>query len=518
MMRAKRVVVIGLVALGAALAPVVHAAPAGTEFTYQGELRLSGNSVTGPVDMIFTLWDAASFGNQVGSTLTFDGASGNPAPVAVVGGLFTATLDFGSTVFDGNARWLAISVRYPAGAGAYTNLAPRQKLTATPYAAYALNAPGSGLWSKSGSNTYNTTTGFVGINRSTTVTGAEYFGVQAPVNSGYGGMYIRTDGAGGQPFYGYSAGGAEVAWTYLDGATGDWIVYAGGDRLIVTDEGNVGIGDNTPDARLDVTTADGDAITGTTTAASSVGVYGSGTTAGVEGVSGASNGYGVYGHNNTTGGEGVRGSSSAAGAAGVAGYDNLGTGVYGQSTGGGYGIYGSNGGSNSTGYAGYFNGRVHVNGTLSKNGGAFKIDHPLDPANKYLLHSFVESPDMMNIYNGNVTLDEQGEALVQMPEWFEALNQEFRYQLTCIGGFAPVYVAEEILDNTFRIAGGQPGLKVSWQVTGIRHDPYAEQNRIQVEEQKSAAERGKYLHPELYDQPAELSLYPAHGSANAAEE
>lgn len=141
-------------------------------------------------------------------------------------------------------------------------------------------------------------------------------------------------------------------------------------------------------------------------------------------------------------------------------------------------------------------GALNVVGTLSKGGGSFRIDHPLDPTNKYLQHSFVESPDMMNVYNGNALLDEQGQAAIELPVWFEALNRDFRYQLTCIGGFAPVYVAEEIAGNRFRIAGGKPGLKVSWQVTGIRKDPYAEFHRIQVEVNKPPAEQGSCLHEE----------------------
>jgi hypothetical protein len=128
----------------------------------------------------------------------------------------------------------------------------------------------------------------------------------------------------------------------------------------------------------------------------------------------------------------------------------------------------------------------------------FKIDDPLDPANKYLYHTSIESPDMMNIYNGTVVLDEGGEAAVKLPDYFEALNRDFRYQLTCIGGFAPVYIAQEIVNNTFRIAGGAPGLKVSWQVTGVRHDAYAEAHRSPVEVEKPPTEKGHYLHPELY--------------------
>jgi hypothetical protein len=145
--------------------------------------------------------------------------------------------------------------------------------------------------------------------------------------------------------------------------------------------------------------------------------------------------------------------------------------------------------------AGYFAGHVTVTGTMSKGGGSFKIDHPLDPANKYLYHSFVESPDMKNIYDGVAVLNNRGEAWVVLPDWFQALNRDFRYQLTCIGGFAPVFVAREISGNRFQIAGGEPGMKISWQVTGIRQDAFANAHRIPVEVEKSSTERGKYLHP-----------------------
>ncbi len=148
-----------------------------------------------------------------------------------------------------------------------------------------------------------------------------------------------------------------------------------------------------------------------------------------------------------------------------------------------------------------------VAGSFSSNAKLFRIDHPVDPANKYLCHSSVESPDMKNVYDGVSVLDERGEAVVELPAWFEALNQDFRYQLTAIGAPGPnLYIAQEIHGNRFRIAGGSPRMKVSWQVTGVRHDPYADAHRVQVEEEKPAAERGYYLHPELYGQPRELSI------------
>jgi len=174
----------------------------------------------------------------------------------------------------------------------------------------------------------------------------------------------------------------------------------------------------------------------------------------------------------------------------------------GDTSGGGDGVL-ANGGS---GYAGVFYGDVEVSGNLSKGGGSFKIDHPLDPANKYLYHSFVESPDMKNVYDGVVTLDADGEAVVDFPEWFGVLNRDFRYQLTCIGGFAPVYVAEKINNNHFKIAGGRPGLEVSWQVTGIRQDAWANAHRIPVEEEKEARLKGYYIHPELYGAPPEKQI------------
>ncbi len=148
-----------------------------------------------------------------------------------------------------------------------------------------------------------------------------------------------------------------------------------------------------------------------------------------------------------------------------------------------------------------FNGDILVTGDIKYSGGSTMIDHPLNPEQKYLNHAIVESSEMKNIYDGVVVLDANGEAWVDMSAWFEALNQDFRYQLTSIGGPGPgLYIAEEIHRNRFQIAGGDAGLKVSWQVTGIRHDPYAEANPITVEEVKPDGEQGTYLHPEVYDE------------------
>jgi trimeric autotransporter adhesin len=188
-------------------------------------------------------------------------------------------------------------------------------------------------------------------------------------------------------------------------------------------------------------------------------------------------------------GDGVQGRTVSSGRAGVAGtYDGTGPGI---------GVYGA-APTGAGQYAAVFGGNVQVAGVLSKSSGTFKIDHPQDPANRYLVHSFVESPEMKNIYDGVVVCDLNGEATVEMPSYFEALNRTFRYQLTCVGGFSPVYVREEILDGRFTIDGGTAGLKVSWMVTGVRQDAFAEANPIVVEPEKADADRGMFLHPNLF--------------------
>lgn len=315
-----------------------------------------------------------------------------------------------------------------------------------------------------------------------------------------------------------------------------------GDSVIVEDNGNVAIG-STPGAifklhvflkppdknshdTINAVLAPSDDPDGHTTGSAVAGFATNsiGGTIGVKGVSYSKHGTGVTGAAVSDTGKtiGVRGGSLSPEGIGVQGLadsitgenigvrgesiSDTGTGVYGiasETTGRNYGVKGESASPN--GLAGYFVGNVEVTGNLTKGGGNFKIDHPLDPENKYLSHSFVESPDMMNIYNGIITLGKDGSAEVALPDWFEALNREFRYQLTCIGGFAPVYVAKKVSGNRFKIAGGKPGMEVSWQLTGVRKDAYAETHRVPVEEMKPIAERGSYLHPKAFGKSAEKS-------------
>jgi hypothetical protein len=155
------------------------------------------------------------------------------------------------------------------------------------------------------------------------------------------------------------------------------------------------------------------------------------------------------------------------------------------------------------GNAGYFAGNVEVDGELSAVSKDFKMDHPLDPQNKYLVHSSVESSEMLNIYTGNVVTDESGTATVVLPAWFESLNTDFRYQLTVVGQFAQAIIANKISHGQFTIRTSLPSVEVSWQVTAVRQDAYAKAHPLVVEQQKPLAKRGYYLTPEAFGQPRE---------------
>ena len=297
------------------------------------------------------------------------------------------------------------------------------------------------------------------------------------------------------------------------------------------------------------TGAGGWGVFGANDSATGYGVYGFNTGSGL-GVFGSSNANGLEGKSTGTSGQlfGVIGSiaSPDAGAAGVRGIDATGASTNGFDQYAESGVQGVVGCSincygvlgvaiGTSGYGGLFArqsavspftvqtyslfsgsatqaasfiGNVSVSGTLSKGGGSFKIDHPLDPENKYLYHSFVESPDMMNIYNGIVELNAFGEAIVELPDYFEKLNRDFRYQLTSIGMSQPgLYVADEVQNLTFRIAGGKPHARVSWQVTGIRQDAFANAHRIPVVEEKPKELRGTYMYPVELGVPAEKSEF-----------
>ncbi|MFN3021229.1 hypothetical protein ACK1KB_09615 [Chryseobacterium sp. TY3] len=147
--------------------------------------------------------------------------------------------------------------------------------------------------------------------------------------------------------------------------------------------------------------------------------------------------------------------------------------------------------------------RLHVGGNFTATGvKAFTIDHPLDPENKILRHFSIESNEVLNIYSGNAKTDANGKATVKLPDYFGTINKDFRYQLTVIGTFAQAIISKKISDNQFEISTNQPNVEVSWEVKGVRNDPYMQNvNTLKAEEAKPANMIGKYIEPKAYKFP-----------------
>jgi carbonic anhydrase/acetyltransferase-like protein (isoleucine patch superfamily) len=524
-----------------------------TAFTYQGRLTDGAGPANAIYDMQFKLFDAVSAGSQIGATIT-------NGSVQVTNGIFTVQLngggEFGSTAFPGADRYLEISVRLAGSSGAYSVLAPRQKITSTPYAVQALNAlTANNLTTTGGANFIQNTTAQQS-NSNFNITGN---GTAAGTFSGnvvntmtqynIGGSRVFSIPGFNNLFVGLNAGNANT--------TGSENTFVGRDagRQNTTGFSNAFVGEN---AGLSNTTGNNNSFFGTLagfsdTTSGNNSFFGSSAGQNVATGSGNNSFFGFQAGQSNTIGAYNSFVGAQAGISNTSGIENsyLGTGAGTLTTTGSFNSYfgGTAGTGNTTGsrntFIGYGSGNQNtigsdntvigfgadlyyrdlshatvigsdavvstsnsvvlgrdldtvripgnliVTGSVSKGSGSFRIDHPLDPANKYLYHSFVESPDMMNVYNGNAVMNENGEATITLPDYFEALNRDFRYQLTTIGGYAPVYVAEEVRNNSFKIAGGKPGIKVSWQVTGIRHDKYADDERIKTEVNKPEGERGQ---------------------------
>lgn len=570
----------------------------GSAFTYQGRLIDANDTADGLYDFQFKLYDDPNVivGRQVGATIDIN-------ELDVIDGYFTAVLDFGAGVFDGDGRWLEIAVRPGEfeDLNEYNLLSPRQQITPAPYAIDANTLSGHKV-SDFASASHHHDARYVNTDGDKMVAQVDGWWIYEVENTGKGtgiesraftdaicgvasadggtGVRGEAGGEGGYGVYGYASdpdsyavygkaicatnnknyggyftaagkygrgvygeGTGESGRGVLGDATG---LYGTGAQGTATGQYGMGVygfasGNNSKGVVGISSGASGRGVYGSHSgsnnfgylASSEYGAYGKfnananygylgGSSYGVYGLHGQSGRYGYIGGNDYAvygyyqdewnenygyiGGdkEAVYGHSDWD--SGVKGYSHRGYGVYGYSDASdGYGVYGQN---DDGGYAGFFRENVMVLGRLDKGSGSFKIDHPLDPENKYLCHSFVESPDMKNVYDGVVKLGKKGQAWVQLPDYFEVLNCDFRYQLTCIGSFASVYIAEEISNNRFKIAGGKHNMKVSWQVTGIRHDPYAVANRIQVEEDKSTQERGYYAHPTAYGLSDENGIKP----------
>jgi hypothetical protein len=145
---------------------------------------------------------------------------------------------------------------------------------------------------------------------------------------------------------------------------------------------------------------------------------------------------------------------------------------------------------------------------VTKGAGSFVIDHPSDPGNKVLRHSFVESPDMLNIYTGEAKF-QNGKCKVFLPPYFKHLNgspfknRDMTFQFTSIAGPQIIWGEWEeegdliVINVSGQKPDGSPAHGMFyWLVTSVRHDKFAEKNRIIVEEEKK--EKGSYIHPECF--------------------
>ncbi|MEM1329929.1 MAG: hypothetical protein AAGG07_05155 [Planctomycetota bacterium] len=530
-------------ATAAALLAAAHATA--LPITYQGQLTENGQPANGQYDMVFQLAD----GPTPITSLLLDSETINN--VEVVDGLFTVVINgFDDAFFSGtDERWIAVRVNGQT-------LAPRQQVVYTPRAIYAETAREAGtvrvplqlvggLVVIEGATTDPDGSGVRGIQASSSGTGAGVYGRTdsgsgsasgvlgevtdttpggfsagvSGINRGTGASGVGVSGVqfgSGWGVYGFAPDGAGIRARSDDGYGVDASTGLNGTAALRASRPNgptasLSTRDYAIDARNTVVEGEGTAIyaEGGNTAIHGF-APGDGFGAGLsrtgvlgiagDSVSGAQTFYGVrgFGVNPVSGG-----SRTAFGVYGIA--------QVGNSANSAYGVYGTVPNLSGNSYAGFFAGPVHVAGNLSKSSGSFKIDHPMDPENMYLSHSFVESPEMLNVYSGVAVFDEMGNATVELPTYFEALNDRPRYQLTAIGGAMPsLHVAEKIEGRSFVIGGGLPGKEVSWEVSAVRKDPSALHRPIIVEESKAPQHRGLYLDPAAYGLDASHGIHTQH--------
>jgi hypothetical protein len=544
----------------AALALAVSTAVPAASFNYHGTLQDGGRPAEGSYDLQLTLYSAPRGGQVIGGPLIV-------YKVPVHDGAFSTDVDFGPVQNTAGGSWLAVQVR-KSGDAQFAALDARAAVSVNDAEATGSVCPGA--WTIAG-NAGNPAGSYLGTADNNPLV-FEVNGLRAgsltPNTSQSDSPNVVFGSSSNNARTAYSA---TVSGGYYNTASGNDSTVSGGSSNTASGGSSTVSGGSSNTATGHLATVSG-GIGNTASGESSTvsgGYYNTAAAAGSFAAGGYTNvrssdtGTFVWSDStasytspftstgpnqfliNATGGVGI-GTNNPNGnqlrvmgtnAAGVAYVENDNTGVgasalhaynakgYGfVGEGGNVAIYSHNTGSagnsvylSTSSLAGDFYGNVRVTGDLSvsgsvtKGGGAFKIDDPLDPANKVLSHSFVESPDMKNVYDGVATLDANGTAWVELPEYFEALNQDFRYQLTALDAPAPsLYIAQRISNNRFRIAGGAPNQQVSWQVTGTRHDAWAKAHRIPVEENKPSDERGRYLAPEAFGLPASLAI----GQAN----
>lgn len=483
---------LGFVAAMYALAVVSTAAPAQvpSEMGYQGTLADAAGSPVADANytLTFRLYDVEQGGVPLWTESHL---------VPVAGGVFSVVLGSVAPLslsFD-RPYWLGVTI------DGGSELMPRRRLSASAYSLSARSvAPGGAVTSINGiTDAVNVVAG-----PNVTVTQTANTLVVSSTGGGSGG----GTGTGNTLDQAYDEGGAGAGRQITADAGAVHVTGTGGLRV----DGRVLLGNNPADPQvpLEVYSADYYAVYGETnsSADAAAGVFGAlnnpsaaGGSSGVIGVSLDQSALtnGVWGDHATVG-IGVFGTSlDGFGVAGLAhGTTVENVGVYGESK------------ATGVGWAGYMFGDLGVVGQIYSGSAAMMIDHPQHPLTETLVHPAVHSPDMMNVYDGNVTLNKNGAAVVALPGYFEALNTHFRYQLTAIGAPSPgLYVAEEIHNNQFRVAGGTPGARVSWMVTGVRNDAQAHALDHRVERRKRASQVGYYFNPAAYGKGKARSMIAA---------
>jgi len=513
------------------LAVVFFVASVPHQINYQGWLGRASDTtgVTGTFDMTFTLYDA-----ETGGTALWTETHTN---VKVTRGVFNVILGsvnpLPADIFKGGPLWLEIKV------GTET-LSPRKKLVSVGYAIYSEKAH------KADTANYASAVNINYVDSASIAdTALVAIKVQPPETLMFSGtpLYLKNTGSGYGILIAEAASGigirlARVNGIYIDSVgyygvyvnrasqDGIWVVKAYDDGVYVSNANDIGFySGNTGKEGLYIYRTGRDGIR--IMKPGSIGVYVDSVKAGYcdglrvnysydDGVQiNKADDEGIFIQDAGDDGVYVDNAGNDGIYVGNAGSDGICVWTAGDD---GADVYGNDCGIYAWGgnYGGYFDGDVYVNGdldvtgTLSKGAGSFVIDHPLDPMNKLLRHNFVESPEYLCLYRGKVKLDANGEAVVEMPDYFTALTKEDEatVYLTPIG--KPFLVGYEWNSDytAFKIYG-EPNREVSYIVLADRDDPVIHKLRKPVVEDKSKSKLckpGKLLYPEAYGYPEEYSM------------